>query len=388
MPSCWIEVDLPAIENNYRAIRGICGDGVAIIAIIKANAYGHGAVEVAKTLSNAGAEYLAVTRLEEAIPIREAGVLAPLLLLAPALPDEVSEVVAQNLTSCISCFEDAERLSQAATSQKKIARTQLKIDTGMNRFGVAVEAAVEVARAIAALPNLQLEAAFTHFAFAAGVARDTPRVQQQFELFQPLIAPISQAAGISADGFHCANSAAILRFPEMRLKRVRAGTILYGQMPSSLAGEAGNQLNLKLQNTFQAKARVLAIKTVQSGQSVGYGGEWTAARPTKIATIGIGFADGFTQEPQTRRESPAAALKKTARQAAIQLAQMTGLKGEGATRTVQIRNQKAVIIGRIAMQSCAVDVTQIQGVQVGDEVLVSLRRTSAGAHLPRVYRQF
>ena len=387
MPSCWIEVDLNAIENNYRAVRGICGDGVAIVAIIKANAYGHGAVEVAKTLSNAGAQYLAVTRLEEALPIREAGVLAPLMLLAPALPDEVPEAVAQGLTACISCFEDAERLSQAAATQNKRARAQLKIDTGMNRFGVASDQAIEVARKIAALPNLKLEAAFTHFAFAAGTARDTPKVQQPFAIFQSLIAPISQAARISSDGFHCANSAAILRFPEMRLKCARAGTILYGQMPSSLAGEAGRQLNLKLENTFQAKARVLAIKMVQAGQSVGYGGEWTASRPTQIATIGIGFADGFTQEPQTRRESPAAALKKTARQAALQLAQLTGLKGDSAHRTVQIRNQKATIIGRIAMQSCAVDVTKIEEVQVGDEVLVSLRRTSAGAHLPRVYKR-
>ena len=386
MPSCWIEVDLNAIGNNYRAIREIVGESVAIIAILKANAYGHGAVEVAKTLSQAGAEYLAVTRLEEAIPIREAGVLAPLMLLAPALSDEVFEVVAQDLTACIACFKDAEFLSRAAVAQKKITRVQLKIDTGMGRFGVAPQEAIEVARKIVALPNLQLEAAWTHFAFAAGVARDTPKVQQQFALFQPLIAQISQAAAISSGGFHCANSAAILRFPEMRLNCVRAGTILYGQMPSALAGEAASPLHLKLQNTFQAKTRVLAIKTIAPGQSVGYGGEWTARQPTKIATIGIGFADGFSQEPQTRRDSSVTALKKIARQTALQLLQMTGLKGEGASRTVQISNQKATIVGRIAMQSCAVDVTNIEGVQVGDEVLLSLRRTSAGAHLPRLYK--
>lgn len=378
-------MDLNAIRNNYRAVQDVCGNGVSVIAILKANAYGHGAVEVAKILSEAGAEYLAVTRLEEAIPIRAAGVLTPLLLLAPALPDEVGEVVAQDLTACISSFEDAERLSQAAKAQNKTARAQLKVDTGMGRFGVQPEEAVEIARKIVTLPNLQLEAAWTHFAFAAGVVRDTPKVHQQFALFQPLIQQISRAAGIRPQGFHCANSAAILRFPSMRLSCVRAGTILYGQMPSPLAEEAAMQLHLKLENTFQAKARVLSVKTMWPGQSVGYGGEWTASRPSKIATIGIGFADGFTQEPQTRQDAPTAALKKTARQAAIQVAQMTGLKSEGATRTVRIRNQKAVIVGRIAMQSCAVDVTKIEGVEIGDEVLVSLRRTSAGSHLPRVY---
>lgn len=388
MPSCWIEVDLNAIANNYHAIHEAMNGSVAIIVILKANAYGHGAVEVAKTLSQAGAEYLAVTRLEEALPIRAAGVLSPLMLLAPALPDEVCEVVAQNLTACISCFEDAERLSQAAASQNKTARAQLKVDTGMGRFGVQPEEAVEVARKIVALPNLQLEAAWTHFAFAAGVVRDTPKVHQQFSFFQPLVRQISHAAGIRPHGFHCANSAALLRFPSMRLSCARAGTILYGQMPSALASESASQLHLKLENTFQAKARVLSLKTIRPGQSVGYGGEWSPSRPSKIATIGIGFADGFSQEPQTRRDAPAVALTKTARQAALQVAQMTGLKGEGAARTAQIRNQKAPIVGRIAMQSCAVDVTKIEGVEVGDEVLVSLRRTSAGAHLPRVYKTF
>lgn len=386
MPSCWIEVDLNAIKNNYRAIYEVMNGSVDIIAVLKANAYGHGAVEVAKTLAGLGPKSLAVTRLEEALPIRQAGVSAPLLLLAPALPDEVAEVVAQDLIACISSFEDAERLSQAAAAQNKTALAQLKVDTGMGRFGVRPEEAVEVARKIAALPNLQLEAAWTHFAYAAGVARDTTKVHQQFALFQPLVRQVSHAAGIVPHGFHCANSAALLRFPSMRLSCARAGTILYGQMPSPLAGESATQLHLKLENTFQAKARILAIKTVRTGESVGYGGEWTASRPTKIATIGIGFADGFSQEPQTRREAPAVALKKTARQAAIQVAQMTGLKGEGATRTVHVRGQKAPIVGRIAMQSCAVDVTKVQGVEVGDEVLVSLRRTSAGAHLPRIYK--
>ena len=385
MPNCWVEVNLSAIENNYRAIQELVGEGVTVIAVLKANAYGHGAVEVARALSQAGAKYLAVTRLEEAIPIRAAGVLTPILLLSPALPDEVHELIPYRLTACISSFEDAERLSQAAQKQGGVARAQLKIDTGMGRFGVAPEEAVEVARKITELPGIELEAAWTHFAFAAGEARETPHVHQQFSFFQPLVHQVSLATGIPPNGFHCANSATILRFPSMRLSCVRAGTILYGQMPSKLTAESATQQRFTVENTFQAKARVLSIQSIARGHSVGYGGEWIAPRDSKIATIGIGFADGFAVEPQTRTEAPPVALKKTARQAALQMAQWTGLKGEGAARTVTIRNQKAPIVGRIAMQSCAIDVSKIEGVEVGDEVLVFLRRTSAGAHLPRVY---
>jgi alanine racemase len=385
MPNCWVEINLRAIENNFRAIQELVGPGVEIICVLKANAYGHGAVEVARTLSAAGAKYLAVTRLEEAIPLRVAGVLTPILLLAPALPDEVSELIPYQLTACISCWEDAELLSDAAAGQGSVARAQLKIDTGMGRFGVMPDASIGIAQQIAALPGIELEAAWTHFAHASGEARDTPLVHQQFSYFQPLVRQISHAVGISPSGFHCANSSTLLRFPSMRLSCVRAGTILYGQMPSPLTAEAALQQRLQLENTFQAKARVLSVKTIRRGQGVGYGGEWTAPRVSKIATIGVGFADGFALEPQTRSEAPPVALKKTARQAALEVARMAKIKGAPAARTVTIRGRSAPIVGRIAMQSCAIDVTKIEGVQPGDEVLVAMRRTSAGAHLPRVY---
>jgi alanine racemase len=366
MPSCWVEVDLAAIGENFRAVQKLVGDGVQLIAVVKANAYGHGAVEVSRALESAGVKCLAVTRVEEAIPIREAGVLAPLLLLAPAPPGDEDEIVARDLTACVSNFEDAVRLSDAAQKQGRAVRAHLKIDTGMNRFGVAPREAVEISKRIAALPHLRLEAAFTHFAFAGGSARGTPKVVAQFASFEPLVKEIASALQISPMGFHCANSAAILRFPEMRLSCVRAGTILYGQMPSALASEAAKQHGLKLQNTFQAKARVLSVREVQAGASVGYGGEWTARRKKKIAVIGIGFADGFSQEPQTRVLSALDLIKNCAHQI---------LKSQA--RAVKIRNQSAPIVGRIAMQTCAVEVTKIEGVAVGDEVMVSLRRTSA-----------
>ena len=386
MPSCWIEVNLSAIQNNFRALQELAGEGVRLICVVKANAYGHGAIEVSRALRDAGAEYLAVTRIEEAVPIRQAGVSTPILLLAPAPADEVGEIVAHDLTACLNSYEDARLLSVAAQKQNKPARAQLKIDTGMNRFGVRAESAVSVARQIKELPQLQLEAAFTHFARAGGTAHDMTHVHAQFAVFQPLMRQVSHAVQISPTGFHCANSAAFLRFPAMRLSCSRVGTVLYGQFPSPVAEECATQQRLKLEDTWQAKARVLALREVMPGEAVGYGGEWTARKKSKIAVIGIGYADGFAQEPQTRREEGVKALRKHARNFARDTARTFGYGPPDAPRTVTIRGARAPIVGRIAMQTSTIDVTNIEGASVGDEVLVFLRRTSAGAHLPRKFQ--
>lgn len=385
MPSCWIEINLAAITANFKAVQELVGEGVSIIAVVKANAYGHGAVEVSKALVKAGAPCLAVTRIEEAVPLREAGITAPILLLAPAPPDEVGEVVAHDLIACLGSYEDARLLSVAAQKQRKTVRAQLKVDTGMHRFGVPAHSAPATATHIAELPSIKLEAAFTHFAFAGGPMKDTPKVHLQFSQFQPLVRRLSHALSVPPNGFHCANSAALVRFPSMRLSTVRAGTVLYGQMPSAPTAESAQQQRLKLENTFQAKARVLVIREVERGDTVGYGGEWTAPRKSRIAVLGIGFADGFSQEPHTRKEAPVASIKKHARGIALDTARSFGLVGEEAARTVTIRNKHLPLVGRIAMQTCTVDVTQADDIAVGDEALISLRRTSAGAHLPRIY---
>ncbi|HEX8237302.1 MAG TPA: alanine racemase [Abditibacteriaceae bacterium] len=374
MPSCWVEVNLDAIRHNYRAIKNVVGDETSIIAVVKANAYGHGAVEVSRALSAEGVSYLAVTRLDEALSLRAAGLLTPILLLTPALPDEVDEVVAQNLTACLSGYEDAERLSQAAAKRNVTARAHLKINTGMGRLGVEPDEAIEIATRIAQLPHLSLDAAFTHFAFAA--EPDPQKTHLQFARFAPLVQRIANATGIKPTAFHCANSAATLRFPSMRLSCIRPGTILYGQYPSAMAKESAEQQHLELRDGFAVKARVLTIRDIQQGQSVGYGGEWKAAKPTRIATIAIGWADGLTMEPNPRTPQPKAEIQKALRAL---------LKRSASTRTVAIRDERAPIVGRIAMQQCSIDISHIEGIQIGDAATVAMRRTSAGAHLPRVY---
>jgi alanine racemase len=376
MPTCWVEIDLAAIRSNYRAVAALVGEGVELLCVVKANAYGHGAVEVTRALAAEGAPYVAVTRVEEAVPLREAGILTPILLLAPAPREDLVSVVEHDLTACISQREDAEWLSAEAVRQNKTARAQLNVNTGMGRLGVEPPEAVALAALVQEQPNVELEAAFTHFANAAGPVGESGAVQAQFAQFQSLIAPIARAADIDEKRFHCANSAALLRFPAMRLSRVRPGTILYGQYPSPACAAAGQTAGLALREAFAVKARVIALKELQAGQRVGYGGEWQAKQPARIATIAVGYADGLSMEPHARPETPRAILTRAARQA------LKARPGKG--RTVQVRGQAAPIIGRIAMQQCSIDVTHLPEVALGDEVTVPMRRLAAGAHLPRV----
>ena len=383
MSSCWVEVNTDALRHNYRETAAIVGASASIIAVVKANAYGHGAPEVARVFSAEGAAMLAVTRLDEALPLRASGLLSPILLLTPPLPDEAEEVVSQNLTASVSSVEEAKRLSNAAKKQGKTARVHLKINTGMGRLGVEPELAIETAQQIAALENLELEAAFTHFAFAA--ERDPSDTHLQFGKFQPLVQLVARAAGVKPTSFHCANSAALLRFPSMRLSCVRPGTILYGQYPSVQAREAAEQMRAELRDGFSVKARVLAVKTLRPGQSVGYGGEWKAKRESRIATLAIGYADGLTQTPSARSLPPSREMRASLKEAARHAAHWTGLKKLPDASSVVIRGERAPLIGRIAMQQCSIDVTHLPQVEAGDAATLSMRRISAGAHLPRVY---
>ena len=378
----WVEINKSALRHNIRELLHLIGDHTRLIAVVKANAYGHGSVETSRLFIEEGADMLAVTRLDEAIPLREANIIAPILLMSPLLPDECESAVENGVTSCVNTIEDAERLSEAATKLKKNAPVQLKINTGMGRLGVEADIAVETAKQIQALPNLELTGAFTHFASAA--ERDPTLMHRQYALFQPLIQQISYAAKLPVQNFHCANSAAILRFPSMRLSCVRPGTILYGQFPSQMAAESAVTQHLTLRDGFSVKARIIALKNIKRGQTVGYGPEWKATRASRIATIAIGYYDGLSLEPNTRTASYAE-TKRATQIATKRALQWYGVKGEESFRTVRLHGEKALIIGRIAMQQCSIDVTHIPQAQIGDAVSLTMRRLCASPLLPRVY---
>ena len=369
MPSCYIEINRDALRHNFREIQKLVGDETRIIAVVKSNAYGHGIVEASRVFAQEGAQMLAVTRLEEAIELRDANITTPILLLTPPLPDQESEAVARDLTCCVSCLDDARRLSNAAERTEHRVLVQLKINSGMGRLGVEPEDALRVATEIMALPNVELGTAWTHFASAG--EKNRVLCNLEFARFGNAIAALVEHTSIRQ--FHCANSGATLRFPDVHLGCVRPGTVLYGQFPSDEAKQAA-QGKIALRDAFKVCARVLAIRDVRAGESVGYGGEWRASQQTRVATIGVGWADGLTLAPDARtpdaRRSLVSAFKSIVRK---------------PQRYVIWNNQRAPILGRVAMQQTSVDVSQLPNITVGDVVVVPMRRLSANSLLPRVY---
>jgi alanine racemase len=367
MQTCWIEISRSALAHNLRTVQTLVGDS-KVIAVVKANAYGCGAIECSRVFAAEGAAMLAVTRVAEAVPLRESGIETPILLLSPSLPEELEEVVCRDLTASVGSFADAQALSEVASKLGKTANIHIKINTGMNRFGALPETVAEIVGRSRKLPGITVEGAFSHHANAT--AKDEAPTNAQFEEFK------NATHGMKGVQFHVANSATLIRFPQMRLDSVRPGTLLYGQFP---APELAQQVDLKLQDPFAAKARIVAIQKVSKGAKFGYGSEWTAPTDSKLAILAVGFADGLSMEPNARALSPREAIKSGIERAARLL------KNPNAGRMVTIREQKAPIVGRIAMQTCAVDVSKIEGAAVGDEVIVPMRRLAAGQNLARVY---
>ena len=366
----WIEISRAALRHNYDAIQTLVGDA-KMICVVKANAYGCGAPECARIFGDAGAQMLAVTRVDEALELRDNGVQTPVLTLAPALPDQYESAIRGDVTVAIGSLAEAMQLSEIGVKLGRTARAQLKVNTGMNRFGAPPESVAEIIGRGRKLPFLEISGVFTHLANAS--APDEAQTRAQWEQWQ------DATCGLTDLDLHVANSSALVRFPEMRLNAVRPGTLLYGQFPDGLIGKIGARNGLKLRDPWTAKTRVISLQTVARGQSFGYGSEWTATRDSRLAILGIGWADGLLMEPHARAEAPFDAVKAGLKKAARLK------KNPDSGRTVKIGDRQFALIGRVAMQTCAIDVTDAPAVAAGDEVVVSMRRLAAREGLARVY---
>lgn len=364
----WIEINRAALKHNFRAVQTLIGEKTGVIAVVKANAYGCGAVECARLFAAEGAAMLAVTRLEEGLELRAGGIEAPILLLAPPSPEERADVIARDLVPAVQSFEECVEWQNTAATIGKKMRAHLKVNTGMNRFGCSPKRVAEILGRSNKFENFELEAVFTHFANATD--KEGEPTQTQFQQFQDSV------YGATGRKYHVCNSAATLRFPEMRLDFVRPGTLLFGQYPASWLQ---SQTDLKLCDPFQPVARVVAIQKLKAGDTVGYGGEWTAKSDATIAVLAAGYADGLTMEPRARPESPLDAIRSGVERA-VRLK-----KNPLLGRTATIRGKKVAFVGRFAMQTSFLDVSQVEGVQIGDEARFSMRRLAAGAHVPRLY---
>ena len=328
---CYAEISLEAIGHNIREVKKRLPEGVKLLGVVKANAYGHGAVPVASYLENQ-VDYFATATIEEAVELRENGISAPILILGYVSPSQYGDLVEYDITQTIDSYAQALALEKEAARQNRKAKAHLAVDTGMTRIGFQVtEHDADEAAKIADLPHIELEGMFTHFSCAD--QEDKTYCSMQMEKYDKMTALLAER-GVTIPLRHICNSAGIMEFDDHRFEMVRSGIITYGIYPS----EEVKKERLDLIPALSWKSHVIHVKEVGPGIGVSYGATYVTEKPmTRIATVSAGYADGYPR----------------------------ALSNQGC---VLIHGKKAPIIGRICMDQMMVDVTDIPDVQVENVV--------------------
>ncbi|MDZ7413450.1 MAG: alanine racemase [candidate division KSB1 bacterium] len=363
----WVEVDLNAIAHNTSGVKRHVAPR-KLLAVVKADGYGCGAVQVARVMLANGADMLGVVLLDEAVQLRRAGLRAPILNLGGILPEHASIAVAHDIAQTVNTTEVAQALSRAAQSLGKKAVVHFKVDTGMSRWGVRFDQAATWIAAMAQLPGLQVEGVYSHFAMSDALDKSFSELQlSRFQMVRQQVAEL----GVQVPIWHMANSGAILDLPQAHFDMVRCGLLLYGYYPSPDV-----QRPLDLLPAMAVRARVMQVNQLRRGDTVGYGRRYMAEKPERIAVLQIGYADGYDR----------------------------GLRNVG---TALLRGQRAPIVGGICMDACFVRVEELGGAEPGEVVTLMGRDGEAeisphdiadtigsvsyevmsryGARLPRVY---
>ena len=324
-------IDLTAIKNNFDNLKTLLDPSVKTMAIVKANAYGHGAVRVAKALENR-ADYFAVADIQEALELRENGIASPILILSYTSTYHYEELIENEIIPTVYSLEDAVKLSQTAVEMSKKAVIHIAVDTGMNRidFKDNKESADIVAK-ISQLPNIEIEGVFTHFACAD--CEDKSFVNVQKERFDDFIASLEER-GLDIPIKHCCNSAATIDC-NSHYDMVRMGIALYGLYPS----DEVMQDNVTLEPAMEVVSRIIHIKDVEAGEGIGYGHAYITPEKRKIATVCIGYADGYNR----------------------------AFSNKGC---VLVNGKRASVVGKVCMDQIMIDITGIDGANVGDQVII------------------
>lgn len=329
----FLEINMDNLVHNYREVRRIVNPSTIIMAVIKANGYGHGAVELGKLYEEIGADRLAVSLVNEAVELRKAGIQIPIQILSYTPEGQLDLIVDNDVIQGIYSYIDACLLSDVAREAGKIAKIHIKVDSGMGRIGfLPNDESIEDIIKISKLPNLEIEGLFTHFAKAD--ERDKSFTRTQMENFNWVSNKLDEK-GINIKIKHVSNSAAIMDLPEYNLNMVRPGIILYGYYPS----EEVDKKRIDLKPAMTLKAKISNIKTVPKSTGISYGHVYHTEKQSQIATLPIGYADGYSRM----------------------------LTGKGF---VCIKEKKVPIVGRICMDQMMIDVTGIEDVKIGDEVVL------------------
>lgn len=335
----WAEISLNAIEHNYNVIRNKVADDTKVCCVIKADGYGHGAVELSQVYEKLGADFFAVSNIDEGIEIRKSGSKLPIVILGYTPVSEAENLAEYDISQAVFSLEYAKELSEKCVEEDCICKMHIKVDSGMSRIGFMCqefprdEYSIEEICEACCLPNLEVEGLFTHFCVSDEDAEGREFTNKQYENFIHVRDSLKKR-GVDISVVHCSNSGAIEDYPETCCDMVRAGIILYGLAPSS---KLADRLNLVPAMTL--KTVVAFVKEVQKGATISYGRTFTADRKMKIATVPIGYADGFIRQ-------------------------------NAKDGYMMVNGKKAKIVGRICMDQTMLDVTDIEGVKTGDEVVV------------------
>lgn len=331
----WAQIDLDALEHNYKTIRQKTGQGVGFLGVVKADAYGHGAIQVSGLLQELGADYLGVSSIDEAAELRYGGITMPILILGYTPADQVGQLIDLRITQTVTDFDAASEYSRAAAAHGGTLRVHIKADTGMSRLGFrcaddAFDESVEQICRACSLPGLDCEGIFTHFAVSDESDEESQEyTQRQFELFTSCIAAVEEKRGRKFALRHCANTGATACLPETYLDMVRPGLLLYG------CGAFAKEMGLRPVMTL--KTYISTIKSYPAGTSVSYGRRFVTERATRMGVVPYGYADGF----------------------------LRCLSDNCALMTA---DGPAPVRGRICMDMCMIDLTDLPGVKAGDEV--------------------
>jgi len=337
----WTEVSLAALRKNFRTLQQHVGPEVGICAVVKAHAYGHGAIECARTLEQEGARWFGVATAEEGVWLRDSGVRGRILVMTGIWRDEAREIVRHKLTPAVCELSQVEALEKAAALKETSLPVHLKIDTGMSRLGVLPSELPELVKRLAGASHLQVEGIFTHLASSEEVG--AAQNEDQLQKFRQAIAELRNS-GIKGCYGHLANTAAIFAYPKwlncsgFEKMLVRPGLALYGYCLPFPASQ-NSPVVPALEPVLSWKSRIIALRNLEPGERVGYGGTWTTPRRSRIATIPVGYADGLSRQLSSRGQ-------------------------------VIVRGSYAPMVGRISMDLTSIDVTDIEGVMIGDEVVI------------------
>lgn len=335
----WAEISLNAIEHNYNVIRNKVADDTKVCCVIKADGYGHGAVELSQIYEKLGADFFAVSNIDEGIEIRKSGSKLPIVILGYTPVSEAKNLAAYNISQAVFSLEYAKEFSEKCVEEDCICKMHIKVDSGMSRIGFMCqefprdEYSIEEICEACCLPNLEVEGLFTHFCVSDEDAEGREFTNKQYENFIHVRDSLKKR-GVDISVVHCSNSGAIEDYPETCCDMVRAGIILYGLAPSSKLAD-----RLDLVPAMTLKTVVAFVKEVQKGATISYGRTFTADRKMKIATVPIGYADGFIRQ-------------------------------NAKDGYMMVNGKKAKIVGRICMDQTMLDVTDIEDVKTGDEVVV------------------